>query len=280
MSAAPAGGWQKWVRHLFSELVDDDVLGHGAKLAFYAFLALPPALMATFGAAGLYGSESLAQWLREQAALALPRSVNESIVQPFISEVLLSRAPGPFSLGLLLALWGGSSVFAGLMGSLNEAFDVEEGRSWFRRRAIALATLVAAIGLFLVAATALLAGPAIAKAIRLGGVAERAWMVAQWPLAFVFIVIAFWAAYYILPNRDQAACKVTLLKASAIAAALWVAATAGFRLYIANFSSYSQTYGILGAFIVLLLWLYVTSVVVLVGGEIASELERGRRERA
>ena len=88
------------------------------------------------------------------------------------------------------------------------------------------------------------------------------------------MVLAFWCAYYFLPNRDQRASKSLLAKAAAVAAALWVLATAGFRVYIANFSSYSETYGFLGAFIILLLWLYVTGLVVLVGGELASEMEK------
>src|SRR5690606_40580140 len=78
----------------------------------------------------------------------------------------------------------------------------------------------------------------------------------------------------LLPNRDQSDCRPLLLKAAAVAAGLWVLATTGFRIYIANFSSYSETYGFLGAFIILLLWLYVTGLVVLVGGELASELEK------
>ena len=108
----------------------------------------------------------------------------------------------------------------------------------------------------------------------MGRAGEIAWTLAQWPVAFGFMVLAFWCAYYFLPNRDQRASKWLLVKAAAIAAALWILATAGFRIYIANFSSYSETYGFLGAFIILLLWLYVTGLVVLVGGELASEMER------
>ena len=77
-----------------------------------------------------------------------------------------------------------------------------------------------------------------------------------------------------LPNKDQRRCKKTLSKASAIAAVIFVAASLAFRLYMANFGSYSATYGLLGTIIVLLLWMYVTSLVILLGGEVASEMER------
>jgi membrane protein len=151
---------------------------------------------------------------------------------------------------------------------------VEETRGWVKKRAIALGTMLGSVVLFLLAAVSLLAGPAIARASGLGEAGMLVWSIVQWPLAFAFMVAAFWTGYYVLPNRDQAGCKLVLLKVAAIAAAAWLVATAAFRVYIANFSSYSEAYGFLGAFIILLLWLYLTATVVLVGGELAAEMER------
>lgn len=271
----PAASDGSLLKRLKREILADDVLGRAAQLAFYAFLAMPPALMALFGAAGLIGSERFAEWLEGKAAVALPQAVTESIIQPFIEEVVLNDAPGPFSIGLLLALWGASNVFAALIDALNMTYDVEETRSWVRKRALALATMLGAVVLFLLAAVALLAGSAIARAVDLGGTGLLVWDIVQWPLAFCFIVGAFWMTYYVLPNRDQSRRKGELAKAAAIAAVGWLIATAAFRLYIANFSSYTEAYGFLGAFIILLLWLYLTGVVVLTGGELAAEMERG-----
>jgi membrane protein len=268
------GQQQGLLKTVVHEIQDDDIPGQAAKLAYYAFLALPPAVMAVFGLAGLFGSMDLARTIQQEASVALPASVNEAIVAPFIEQVVLNKAPGPFSIGLLLALWGGSSVFVGLMTTLNAAYDVEEDRSFVKKRAIALGVMLAAALLFLVSAAALLAGPQISGALGLGSTGDLIWALLQWPLAFAFMVAAFWLGYYVLPNRDQSACKKVLLRAAAAAALLWVVATAAFRLYIANFSSYSETYGLLGTFIVLLLWLYVTGLVVLAGGELASEMER------
>jgi membrane protein len=262
------------LKRLKGEIVADAILGHAAQLAYYAFLAMPPALMALFGAAGLVGSQRFAEWLQQKAAAAMPPAVVEGIITPFIEDVVLSKAPGPFSIGLLLALWGASSVFVGLMDALNIAYDVEETRGWVKKRAVALGTMLGSVVLFLLAAVSLLAGPAIARASGLGDAGMLAWNIVQWPLAFAFMVAAFWTGYYVLPNRDQAGCKLVLLKVAAIAAAAWLVATAAFRVYIANFSSYSEAYGFLGAFIILLLWLYLTATVVLVGGELAAEMER------
>lgn len=262
-------------KRVAAEFGADDVLGHAARLAYYGFLAMPPALMALFGAAGLIRSDRFADWLQEQAALALPPAVNEGIIQPFIRDVVLTQAPGPFSIGLVLAIWGASSVFSSLMVALNITYGVQETRSWGKKRAIALATMLGSVILFLFSAVTLLAGPALADAAGLGATGELIWSVLQWPLAFLFMVAAFWTTYYVLPNRDQAGCKWALTKAAAGAAVAWLIATAAFRLYIANFSSYTEAYGFLGAFIILLLWLYLTGIVVLTGGELAAEMEKG-----
>lgn len=263
-----------FLKHVGREIQEDEITGHAAKLAYYAFMAMPPALMALFGLAGLVGSAQLAAWIQEQASLAMPAAVSQTIVTPFIEQVVLDKAPGPFSLGLLLALWGGSSLFVGLIDTLNHAYDIEENRSFIRKRAIALATMLGSVLLFGGAAAALLLGPVVIDAVGLGQIGTFLWNLAQWPIAFLFMIAAFWCAYYFLPNRDQSGCRPLLLKAAAVAAGLWVLATTGFRIYIANFSSYSETYGFLGAFIILLLWLYVTGLVVLAAGELASEMEK------
>lgn len=273
-SDGTGGGWKGLLKSVWREIGEDDIMGQAAKMAYYAFLAMPPALMALFGVAGLIGSRNLAEWLESQAQLALPQTVNETIIVPFIEQVVLEQAPGPLSIGLLLALFGASAAFAALMDTLNRVWDLEESRPFLKKRALAMGVMIVGVLLFLLAAGALLVGPHLTGALGLGATGELVWNLLQWPLAFGFVVLAFWIGYYILPNRDQRAFSMVLLKAAAIAAVLWILATAAFRIYIANFSSYSETYGFLGAFIVLLLWLYVTALVVLVGGELASEMEK------
>ena len=262
-----------WKR-VWREFQDDDVANQAAKVAYYFFLSFPPLLMAVFGLAGLFGDDRTADWLSGRLQGNLPGEA-AGLVRGFVDDVVRSEHPGLFSVGLLLALWSGSAVFAALEDTLNAAFDVREKRGFVRKKLVTLGTLAAVGLLFTAGSAALLAGPAIAGALRLGAAGKAAWSVAQWPLAFGLVVAAFWVIYYVLPHRDQRGCKGVLLKASAIAAVLWVAATVGFRLYVSNFGSYSQTYGLLGAVIVLLLWMYYTSLVILLGGEIAAEMERG-----
>jgi membrane protein len=266
-------------KRVLHEVADDDVLGRGAQVAYFMFTSLPPALLVLFALGGIFGGERLGAFITEQLQGVLPGSADDpnsaaAFVSSFVDQVVTQSAPGPLSIGLLLGLWAASAVFVALTDALNRAYDVEDDRSWFRRRAVAIGVMVGFLLLFLGGSLVLIAGPGIAAAIDLGGVADVAWSLAQWPLAFLMVVGAFFLVYYFLPNRDQRGCKGVLFKSSAIAAALWLVATAGFRLYIGNFGSYGETYGFVGAILVLLLWMYLTGIVILVGGEISSEMER------
>jgi membrane protein len=261
-----------WKRVLH-EFQEDRVTDQAARVAYYFFLSLPPALMALFGLAGLFGDDATADWIMGQTAANLPEEAG-GLMEGFVNDVIRQEAPGALSIGLLLALWAGSGVFVAFQQTLNTAYDIREERSWAKGRAIAVGMLLACALLFLGGSAVLIVGPAVPDWLGLGPAGRLAWRVAEWPLAFLLLASMFWLIYYVLPLRDQSTQKLTLFKASAIAAALWLAATAAFRIYITNFGSYSATYGLIGTIIVLLLWLYVTSLVIILGAEIASEMER------
>jgi membrane protein len=261
-----------WKRVLH-ELKADDVPDQAAKVAYYFFLSLPPAVMAVFGLTGLFGGQRTGDWLTQRLTTSLPAEAS-ALVTGFVRDVVHGEAPGPLSIGLLLALWAGSNVFTALEGTLNAAFGITAERPFIRKKSVAVGMLAACTVLFLSSSAVLLAGGGISDALGLGAVGRTAWGVLQWPLGFALITATFWLIYYVLPNKDQSGCRMTLLKASVIAAALFVAASIAFRIYMANFNSYSATYGLLGTVIVLLLWMYVTSLVILLGGEVASEMER------
>lgn len=269
-AAAPEGSLP---RRVWAEVQKNDVTGQAAKVAYYFFMSLPPALMAVFAMSGIFGGPELAGEVSSRMQGALPAEA-AGLVNDFVDQVVLDQKPALLSIGLLLALWSASNVFTSMSDTLNVAFDVREGRSWVKRKAVALVVLVAVSVLFLAGSSALLAGPQIAETLGLGRAGSLAWAILQWPLAFGLISTAFWIIYYALPDKDQSGCRGTLFRASMVAAALWLLATFGFRLYVANFGSYGATYGFIGGVIVLLLWMYVTSIVILLGGEIAAEMER------
>ncbi|HEU4559204.1 MAG TPA: YihY/virulence factor BrkB family protein, partial [Longimicrobium sp.] len=272
-AAPPPLEWPLWKR-VWTKYKNDDVANQAAKVAYYFFMSLPPLLMATFALAGIFGGDGTAAWLTDNLQRNLPAEAG-ALVNGFVSEVVRKEHPGLLSVGLLLSLWAGANVFMALEDSLNVAWGIRCQRGFVKRRATALGALLAVGLLFLAGSAALLAGPAIAKALGMG----TAWSILQFPLGLALVVAAFWAVYYILPGKDQRSGKIVLLKSSAFAAGLWLLATLGFRLYAANFASYSKSYGVLGGMIVLLLWMYYTSMVILLGGEIGAEMERSPRRR-
>ncbi len=267
---------QGFLKSLWSEIQEDDVFNLAAGIAFFAFLSFPPTFLVLFALAGFFGGPDVADRITGELGVLLPEEA-ETLVQGFVNDVVYQEAPGPFSVGLLLALWAASNVFMALTRALNTAYDIDASRSWVKQRALSIGVMLLFVILFLSGSVVLITGPQIAQALNLWGVAEFAWTVLQWPLAILLVVAAFWMCYYILPARDQAAYKVEIFKGALVATLLWLLATIVFRFYIGNFGSYSATYGIIGTIIVLLLWLYITGLVLLLGGELSSELEKRAR---
>lgn len=254
---------------MWARLRAGQVQAHAPRIAYFFFLSLPPLLMAAFALAGIFGGDRTADWLTTSLRARLPAEAGE-LVNGFVTEVVHRSHPGLLSVGLLLALWSGSSVIIALEDGLNAIHDVTCARGLVKRRAVALATLLAVGVLFLAGSAVLLAGPAIAKGFGLGAV----WSVVQWPLGFALVVGAFWTVYRVLPNVER---RGPLLMASVAATALWVLATLAFRVYAAHFGSYSKTYGVLAGIIVLLLWMQYTAMTILIGATFAAEMQRTRR---
>ena len=268
------------IKRVAREFGEDDVPGQAAGLAYYMFTSLPPAILVLFALSGFFGGQELSDYLTTQLQNVMPGSADDpdsavGFLSRFIEDVATERAPGPLSIGLITGLWAASAVFGAMSNALNRAYDVRESRSWIHRKAIALGVMVAFLALFFAGSIILIAGPQIADAIDLYGIGDILWTILQWPLAFALVVGAFFLAYYLLPDRDQSTSKKRILVGATAGAGLWLVATVGFRIYIANFGSYSETYGFIGAILVLLLWMYLTGIVILLGGEIGSELERG-----
>ena len=159
--------------------------------------------------------------------------------------------------------------------TLNSAYDVQEGRAWWKVRLIAIA-LTLGVAVFILFATALvLAGPAVAKYLAnwwyLGTAFKWTWYVLQWPLAFLLVNVAIALIYYYAPDVEQE--WSWLIPGALLATVLWLLTTLGFRYYVVNISSYTETYGALGAVMVLLLWFYLSGLAILIGAELNAEIE-------
>jgi membrane protein len=264
------------VKGVWREFQANDSLSVAGSIAYFAFLSLPPSILVLFALTGFFGGDEVAQWVMDHLATVLPEESAE-LVEGFVESVVHTQAPGPFSIGLLLALWAGSNVFMAVARALDISYGIEDTRGFVKQRALAIGVMILFVLLFLSASAALIAGPQIAAALDPFGVVGQLWSVLHWPLAFLVVTAAFWLVYYILPARDQKPANRMILIGAFVSAIIWVLATVGFRLYVANIGGYDEVYGFLGAFIILLLWLYITGVVLLLGGHLAAELERQSR---
>ncbi len=259
------------------EIGEDRVPTLAASAAYNFFFSLFPLLLFLGPLLSLVGDkQATMSWLMTQLTSVLPAD-QVSAFRPILEKVVFSpSAPGLMSLGILLAGWSGSNIFGTLMGSLNIAYDVEETRSFLKQQAIRLVTFVLG-GVIITGSTVVfLNGEGIADWIggmlHLGSAAIIAWKVVQYPLAIAGLWCLAFVTYYLLPNVRQH--KAHALVGASFAAIAWILATLVFRLYVAHFPP-NPAYGIIGGVIMLLTWMYFTMFVVLVGGELASELLHG-----
>lgn len=262
---------------IVKEARSDNITGEAAKAAYYFFLSLWPFLLGLFAFTGLFGGEPAFDRIMGWITRSLP-SEPTRFLEGFVREITAEERPQVLSLGVALTLWSGSSIFVSLADGLNRMYDVPEGRVWWKRRLIAMALLLCASVLVPLGATAILAGAEILERFGLGG----AWHVARWPLAYLALTALAWLVYYHLPNRKQRVAIRYVTVGALVGTLLWVLVTTGFRLYVANWGSYGSTYGVVGGILVLLIWLYLTALAILFGGEVAVSLEQGvhRKRRA
>jgi membrane protein len=197
-------------------------------------------------------------------------------------EVTNSSSAGKLSFGLLLALWAASTGMEAITDALNTAYGVEETRPWWKRR-LAAVLLTIALSVLIMAALALVIGGGrladyLAALFGFGSAFMWAWKILQWPLALGSMLAAFALIYYFAPDlRDQDWKWIT--PGAVIGITLWLLASFGLKGYLHYFNSYSRTYGSVGAVIVLMLWLYLTGLAVLIGGEVNAEIENVAAER-
>jgi membrane protein len=269
--------WSDLSRRVWSEINKDDVFGRAAQLAYYFLLALIPLLIFLTSAIGLVigSGTGMRHTLFNYLARVMPMSAFQ-LIDSTMTELSQASGGGKLSFGILAALWAASSGMGAITDALNVAYDVKETRSWLKRRVVALVLTTALSVLIIVALGVVLGGGKIADYLAagygLGTAFIWSWKIIQWPVALAFMLLAFALIYFFAPDlRDQKWAWIT--PGSVVGVGLWLLVSFGFRAYLHFFDSYSKTYGSLGAVIVLMLWLYLTGVAVLIGGEINSEVE-------
>ena len=259
------------------EIGEDNITTLAASAAYNFFFSLFPLLLFLAPLLSLVGNKrQMLAWLMAQLTSVLPAEDYDAVHRILENVVFVGNAPGLISVGLLLAAWSGSNVFGTLMGALNAAYDVPETRSWIRQQVIRLAAFVGGAVIIVLSTAVFLDGESVLGWIGgvtgLGSVALWTWKIVQFPIAFAGVVAFAFMSLYVLPNVRQHRGQVLFV--AIVTTLLWVLATLLFRLYVNHFPP-NKAYGLIGAVIILLTWMYYTMLIVLVGGELASELHHG-----
>lgn len=274
--------WLQLTRRVARETVRNDLINRAYELAFNFLLAVFPMFFFLFAVLGFFVTERAVLRSNFLAYLhfALPASAYQMVAQT-VHEITGNAVAGKMTFGLLFALYAGSAGMTQLMSTLNSAYDVPEDRSWAKVHIISVGiTLAMAILVVAALVLILLGGRVIAYAGDYVGMNEAALVTAkvvEWAAALAFVVLAFAIVYYFAPSVEEQH-WYWITPGSVIGMILWAAASAGLRIYLHFFNTFTRSYGSLGAVIILMMWFYVAGLAVLIGGQINATIEQAAAE--
>ncbi len=273
-SEIPKQGWKDVLLRTKAEVKQDNMSLVAAGVAFYAFLALIPGLVALVSLYGLIADPAEVARQVEDSTAALPRESRE-FIQSQLQRITTADPQGlgiGLVVGLASAVWSASAGVRAMMTALNVAYDEQEHRKFIRLRAQSLLLTLGAVVLVLAVMGALVVVPAVLDRIGAGGVGRWTVSIGRWPLLLLAVVGSIAVLYRYGPDRQRPQWRWVSWGA-VIATVLWLVGTLLFSLYVGNFGSYNETYGTLAGIVLILLWFYLTAFVVLIGAELDAELE-------
>jgi membrane protein len=258
----------------------DNLTDLAAGLTYYALLSIFPMLLAVLSILGLFG-ESATRPLIDNLRELAPGPARDTVITAVENLQRSQGAAGVlFVVSLAGALWSASRYIAAFMRAANVIYEVDEGRPIWKKIPVRLGmTVVLAIALVAATVAVVVTGDLARQVGDLLGLADRAvtvWTWAKWPVAIVLVALLLALLYWAAPNVRHPGFR-WLTPGAGLAIVVWVAGSAGFTIYLANFSSYNRTYGALAGVIIFLVWLWLTNLGVLLGAQLNAELERGRQ---
>jgi membrane protein len=260
-----------FLNSLYSRFRDDEVPALGAQLTYYLILAFFPFVIFLLTLSA-YTPLSREDILTDMIAL-MPTTVG-TLVGDVFREIVRERSTALLSIGMIAAIWTASNGMMAIIRTLNKAYDVEERRPYWKVKGI---SILYTLGLSIVISLSfvlLVFGQMIGRyafsMLELSDTFEALWGPLKYILTLILMCTVFALLYYTAPNRRIRFYDV--LPGALFTTTGWVAISLGFSYYVNHFSSYTTTYGSLGGIIVLLVWLYVSSILILLGGEINAEL--------
>jgi membrane protein len=270
----PMAGWRQVLIRAYQASQKDNIPLLAAGVAFFGFLALIPALIALVTLVGLVADPVQITQQVESFTAGLPQASRQLISEQLTA--ITQSSGGALTAGLvvslLASLWSASSGTSNLLTAVNAAYEEKETRGFLKLRGLALLLTLGTV-VFLVLTLALIAVvPVVLNVVPLGPFATVLAQALRWGLLLMLIVIGLGVLYRVAPDRKPAKFRWVSV-GSLVAALLWLLGSAGFSLYVNFFGNYNKTYGALAGVIVLLLWLFLTSYVVLLGAEINAQAE-------
>lgn len=273
-------GWPFWRRVFYRTYVsvsDDRVLALAAGVVFYAILALFPAVAALVSSYALFAKPvTIADHLALIANM-MPESAY-SIVDEQVTRIV-TRTTGnlsfAFFFGLALAVWSANAGVKAVIDALNMAYGVRERRGFIKLNLVSLAFTVGAILVLLLAMAAIVAVPVVLSYLPFGGLRETLLTWARWPALFVALLLGLAVLYRFGPNLDHARFR-WISPGAVLAVSAWLIGSALFSWYLRSFANYDATYGSLGAAIGLMMWMWLSTIVVLLGAELNAEIDAAR----
>ena len=261
-----------------SEFSSDDMLTYAAALAYQIFFSLFPFIIFILGLLGLLNLQSVFDWLIQQANTVMPKS-SASLVDQIVNQVKGGSSGGALSIGAAIALYSASGAVRGAMHAMNIAYDIpiEDERPFWKKFPLSIIYTLLLTVMLIVSVVLLFFGGSVAqwfsKLVGLGSWFVTLWSIGRIPLALVLLMFSLAVIYYLFPNHQNQPFR--LVSPGAIMAVIvWIVASLAFSWYVSNFGSYSKTYGSIAAVIVLLLYFYISSAILLFGAEVNAETYR------
>jgi len=275
----PAPGWKDIAWRTYQQIGEDRLLAVSAGVVFYGLLALFPAITALVSSYALIANPSTINDHLSLLAGVLPEGTY-SIIQDQIGRVLAKgdvKLSAAFAFSLLLALWSANGGMKAIIDALNVVYDEEEKRSFVKLNAVSLAFTLGSLVAILTAIGLVVAVPIVLSTIGLGAVGDAVLRFGRWPALAAIVVVGLAVLYRYGPSRRTPKWK-WISVGSVLATATWLAGSALLSYYLSNYGNYDATYGSLGAAIGLMMWMWMSTIVILFGAELNSEIEHQTKQ--
>lgn len=271
-------GMVDFVKLTAKEIGEDHVMAFAGNLTYKALFAIFPFFTFLLSLLGMFGATGLVNELISSLQGVMPGSATQFIENQLLS-ITQSQAESAFTfaaiISIALALWGVSGAFRSIMEAMNVMYEVEEARPAWKKYGISIFVSLAVILLMLGALAIVVLGGSVggglAEIVGLGGVFQAVWTFLQWPVVACVVLFAFALIYFFAPDVEQ---RFRWISPGAILAfVFWLAFSLLFSFYVGNFGSYNETYGSLAGVIILMLYIYYSAVIMLVGAEMNQVIE-------